>query len=58
MLSGCALTNVLSSYDSKGRGPDIADPMNQGIVAFEQCYLQLQDCIKQYLDALVLPDRG
>lgn len=49
---------LLSNYDPKGRGPDIADPMNQGIVAFEQCYLLLQDCIKHYLDALVLPDRG
>ena len=48
---------LLSSYDPRGCVPDIADPMNQGIVAFEQCYQRLEDCIKHYLDALVLPDR-
>ena len=48
---------LLSSYDPRGRGSDIADPMNQGIVAFEQCYRQLEDCIRHYLDALGLSNR-
>jgi protein-tyrosine phosphatase len=43
---------MLSSYDPQKKAREITDPMNQGIVAFEECYGLIQKCIDKYLDSM------
>ncbi len=42
--------SLLGTFDPKGRGEEIEDPMNQGSVAFDRCYTLIRDCINNYLD--------
>jgi protein-tyrosine-phosphatase len=42
--------SLLGSFDPKGRGAEIGDPMNQGTVVFECSYARIRECILHYLD--------
>jgi protein-tyrosine phosphatase len=42
---------LLGRFDPEGQGDEIADPINQGIPAFERCYTQIERCVKGFIEA-------
>jgi len=45
-----ARITLLASFDPEGGGPEIDDPITQGSLATERCYLRLRRCVTNYLD--------
>ena len=42
--------SLLGGFDPKKRGLEIADPFGYSSVVYEECYLQIRDCIINYLE--------
>jgi protein-tyrosine-phosphatase len=42
--------NLLGEFDPRGRGREIADPIGQNSLVYEESYKQIRDCLLNYLD--------
>ena len=43
--------SLLGEFDPKQRGAEIADPFAEGEATYERSYLQIRDCIVEYLES-------
>ncbi|CAN5388559.1 N/A [soil metagenome] len=42
--------SLLGTFDPESQAAEIDDPINQGSVEFDRCYIRIRRCIRNYLD--------